>query len=218
MFRTPLDVLGAPDPLSDVAARFERMTVRKIIVAIGLFAASTTATSAQQRIRFANVPWGATKVETTQRIVAAGFTFDREDKDGDLQFSGPVPLLGERAVLFAFFAPDDKLVKVQLTIIPPDDRVLDVYRTVKQSLTDTFGYPRREVEHYTYPFDEGGAVGHETTAIRNGKGVVATLWGGGPPNDGLALIVTDKLTDDLTYESAYWSAELERRKRSSGVY
>jgi hypothetical protein len=188
-------------------------------MALGLTLVLPLAAYAQSPIRFANVVWGATKAETKQKLVSAGFTFVKEDKDGDLQFSGSMPILGEPAVIFAFFTPGDKLVKYQVNIAPPDHRSLAVYRSVKLSLTEKYGKPSTDMEHYSYPYDDdGGAVGHETTAIRNGKAVIASIWGRDELGTGLVLSVTDKLLDQLDYESADWSAELARRKKRASVY
>ena len=178
-----------------------------------LFAAAQSA-SAEQPIQFANLPWGVTRAETKQSLVDEGFTFEKLDDDGDLMFSGIIPTLGERAVVVAYFAPDDKLVKVDVNIAPPDRRVLEVYRSVKESLTELYGQPTREVERFSYPYaNVAGDVGREITAIRDGKAMIACLWGGHPPQDGLALDVTDQLLARVSYESARWSEELARRKK-----
>jgi hypothetical protein len=168
-----------------------------------------------QSIHFADVPWGSTKALTKQAIVAAGFTFVSEDTDGDLKFSGPMPIIGEPTVIFAFFAPGDRLVKIQVNVATPDHRALPVYREIRQSLSEKYGPPTRDMEHYSYPYDDhGGAVGHETTAIRLGKGQVVSVWGT-VSTGGVVLKVTDKLADQLDYESAQWSDELARRKKAA---
>jgi hypothetical protein len=175
--------------------------------------------SAQQPIQFANLPWGTTRAETKASLVDQGFTFEKLDNDGDLMFLGIIPTLGERAVVVAYFAPDDKLVKVDVNIAPPDRRVLEVYRSVKESLTELYGEPTREVERFSYPYvNVAGDVGREITAIRDGKAIIACLWGGHPPQDGLALDVTDQLLDRISYESAQWAAELARRKKLANGY
>ena len=182
--------------------------------ALALLVAVAGTAAAQPPIQFADLPWGATRAETKQSLVASGFAFEKLDGDGDLLFTGIIPRLGERALVVAFFAPDDELVKVEVNIAPPDHRVLDVYRAVKESLIELYGEPTREVERFSYPYDTvTGAAGREITAIRDGKAVIAALWGGHPPEDGLALDVTSKLLDRISYESAQWSAELARRKK-----
>jgi hypothetical protein len=192
-------------------------THRIAFAIIGLLIGSVCSAQTTEMI-FASVPWGSSRAQTKQKIVEAGFQFENQDKDGDLRFSGQMPMLNEKAVIFAFFAPSDQLVKIQVTIVPPDDRTLDVYRTIKQSLTEKYGKPSPDIEHYSYPYDDdGGAVGHETTAIQFGKGVVTSLWGGSETG-GIGLKVTDKLTDELVYESSGWPDEFARRKKATNLY
>jgi hypothetical protein len=193
--------------------------MKQTFSAIVLLLAAAVSASAQQSIQFANLPWGATRAETKRSLVDSGFVFEKLDNDGDLMFSGTIPNLGERAVVVAYFAPDDNLVKVDVNIAPPDHRVLEVYRSVKESLTELYGEPTRQVERFSYPYaNVAGDVGREITAIRDGKAIIASLWGGHPPQDGLALDVTDQLLDRISYESAQWSAELARRKKLANGY
>jgi hypothetical protein len=188
---------------------------KTLLIAVSLVSLNAPLGFAQEPIQFANTPWGAGKAQTKANFVAAGWAFDKEDAEGDLQFSGTVPTLDEPAVIFAFFSPDEKLVKVQVNIFPPEHRALTVYRSVQDVLIEMYGRPRRDIEHYTYPYDDdGGAIGHETAAISMGKGIVASLWGNGGTEGGLVLNITEKLLDQINYESGSWATELSRRKKA----
>ena len=84
--------------------------------------------TAPQRFSFADLRWGIPKPEAKAQLIAKGYVFKKEDEDGDLLFSGK--LVGYDAIIWELF-PGDKLGKVAMSLISPDNKVRAVYADMK---------------------------------------------------------------------------------------
>jgi hypothetical protein len=161
-----------------------------------------------QSFNFSDLAWETSVSEVRNQLAAAGFTAIQTDKDGDLRFQGV--LIGYKAIGIAFFA-ESKLAKVAIRLITPDRKARDTYRDLKETLTKKYGPPTNSYEYFRKPYYEGD--GYEEQAIRVGKARFATFWGGREPSSGgLVLEIHESLTVRLSYESAIWGAEADRRK------
>lgn len=179
-------------------------------ILVVLFTFLTGAT--QEEIRFAGVPWNASAKVIKTAMADIGLEFVEKDKDGDLVFEGTIS--GEPARLFAILTKGEKLVKWQIIIGPPDHRTLPYYRQLKSEMIEQYGSPKIDIEEWKYPYNDGDHVGHEETAIKNGKGTLAASWSRGESMyPGVVVQITDRLTVNVDYEGVGWSEELARRKK-----
>jgi hypothetical protein len=151
---------------------------------------------------FANISWGIDQAELRKHLTSNGFTPSNVDKDGDLKFKGE--LLGYDAVGFAFLG-SGKLVKIQLLIATPDNKAISSYKDLKETLIKKYGLPTSTYQYFKRPYYDGD--GYEEQAIRLGKGIFASFW-----DSSLSVSITEKLAVNLSYESASWSAEVDRRQ------
>lgn len=77
---------------------------------------------------------------------------------------------------------------------------------MKEILIKKYGELTKDYAFFQSPYREGD--GYEEQAIRVGKGHFAAFWS----SQGLGVMISDRLTVRVLYESASWDAELERRK------
>ena len=129
---------------------------------------------AADTIAFAGVEWRSTVASVKSVMAERGFTLENVDQDGDLQFTGTA--FGDKSTVFALFNARGELVKWSVVLRIPDHRAVHRYRELKAQLTAQSGDPFGEIEEWEYPYDDGGQVGHEETAIRLGKGELKAGW------------------------------------------
>ena len=152
---------------------------------------------------FADIQWGTSKEEVRKQLTVKGFSPGALDKDGDFKFKGS--LLGYNMQGLALFS-DNKVVKIIVRIITPDNKAIDTYRSMKGILTDKYGKPEEDFNFFKKPYYEGD--GYEEQAIRLGKATFASFW------PGIMLEINEMLTVQVIYESDAWKAELKKRKAS----
>jgi hypothetical protein len=142
-------------------------------------------------------------------FIAKGFTPGLTDKDGDFKLEGA--LVERKAVGMAFFG-DNKIAKILVRIITPDNKAIETYRSMKDVLSKKYGTPDDEYEFFKSPYYDGD--GYETQAIRKGKATFLCFWGGA-----LSLEIHETLTVQLNYESNAWADESRKRKaRATSVF
>jgi hypothetical protein len=142
-----------------------------------------------QTYNYGDLRWGISKQEATKALEKGGFTKIGTDRDGDLKFEGAM-LSGHRAGGFAYFA-DARLVKVEVMYLA-QAKGHELYNQLKQSLTEQYGPPAQS-------FDD--------------QGKFSSFWSGTQTKQRLWMEVTLGLSVRVSYESAAWPAESERRKK-----
>lgn len=158
---------------------------------------------------FADIRWGASKEEVRKQLTSKGFIPGALDKDGDFKFEGP--LIGYKAQGMALFG-DNKIAKIVVRIITPDNKAIDTYRSMKDVLSKKYGAPSSDYEFFKKPYYEGD--GYEAQAIRVGKATFSCFWG-----SALNLEIHETLTVQLNYESEAWTEEMTKRKaRAASVF
>ena len=161
-------------------------------------------------IAFAGVPWQSSVAAVKSVMAERGFTLEKVDDAGDLQFTGTV--LGEESIVFALFNTERELVKWSVVLVTPDDRTLVRYRELKTQLTDRYGDPFADVEEWGYPYDGGDHVGREAMAIRRGKAALMAGWQTADTSfPSVVIEVTDRMTVRASYEGPGWKAEVDHR-------
>ncbi len=158
---------------------------------------------------FGGVPWGSKPETIKSMLQAQGYTFEKIDSDGDLDFDGNVN--GVEAKLYAYLTPEHRLVKTQVSCVTPDDDAIDFYHTLRDSLTVKYGDPSSNFEFYSDPYSDTDSDSDKATAISVGDGQLAAFWA---YTDGSAMYVevTKALNVNVSYESVGWPKELDRRK------
>jgi len=134
--------------------------------------------------QFLDLAWGSSREAVQSNLKARSFNRVERDEDGDEQYQGRVD--GRDAAVYAMFA-GDKLSKVMVLMLAPDDVGGDVYSKAQKSIAAAYGQPARQ---------QGEAV----------------IW---PERNGSLVWVTQDASDHRTkvnYESAGWPAESRRRR------
>jgi hypothetical protein len=172
---------------------------------------------AADAIAFAGVPWRSSIASVKNVMAERGFTLDKVDAEGDLQFTGTV--LGEESIVFALFNADRELVKWSVVLVTPDDRTLPRYRELKAQLTERYGDPFGELEEWKFPYDGGDHVGHEALAIRRGKAALMAGWQTPDTSfPSVVIEVTDRMTVRASYEGPGWKAEADHRRAKRPLF
>jgi hypothetical protein len=174
-------------------------------------ASSDDKPEASKSFQFAGIPWGSDTGTVKEKMMAAGFTFKKQDEDGDLVFEGSV--LGYDARAYCLMA-QGRAVKVMITIYTPDNKARETYNEMKGLLAKKYG-EGQYFKSFDPPYDEGD--GYEDQAIGLGKAHFDSFWGehkgeAGTYPEGLFLTITEELTVRVSYESSDWGAEADRRK------
>lgn len=178
---------------------------RLIILVFLIFISSV---SKAESPTFADIQWGASKDEVRKQLTSKGFSPEALDKDGDFKFEGS--LLGYKAQGFALFAAN-RVAKIIVRIITPDNKAIDTYRSMKDVLLVKYGKPTNDFEFFKKPYYDGD--GYETQAIRVGKATFACFW------SGVNLEIHESLTVQVNYESNDWAEESNKRKaRAASVF
>lgn len=165
--------------------------------------------SPPEHATFAELEWGTTRDAVKARLLARGYEYKKIEKDSDLTFTGR--LMGERALVFAYFTQDGRLAKVAVNLLTKDADAIARYRDVVSTLATKYGVPADSFEIYKPPFERGD--GYEETAIRTGKAHFLTYW----PGKRLLADIEDDLTVMIQYESPAWHAEAQRRRKASDM-
>jgi hypothetical protein len=172
---------------------------------------------AADAIAFAGVAWGSAVDSVRKVMIERGFTLDKVDEAGDLQFTGTV--LGEQSIVFALFNTERELVKWSVVLVTPDDRTLARYRELKTQLTERYGDPFGELEEWKFPYDGGDHVGHEEMAIRRGKAELMAGWQTPVTSfPSVVIEVTDGMTVRASYEGPGWKAEADHRQAKRPLF
>jgi hypothetical protein len=179
-----------------------------------LFVATTVHARTPVEPRFLDLPWGSTRTAVEARLVAKGYTTIEQDQEGDLSFKS---IDQSPAVTgWAFFSAQGALVKIVVKHVTSDAECLAHYRFMVDLLGGKYGAPDTQVERYDSPFEVGD--GYEQTAIKTGKGHLATIWltqeATEDNQSGVMIDVTTSLVVRITYEPPVWSAESDRRRAS----
>lgn len=160
---------------------------------------------------FAGMPWGSSDGPVRSSLSSKGFSFERRDADGDLDFKGELD--GQPVVAFAFMTPSRQLVKVQATFLTSDEEAISFFNDMQQTLANKYGEPPKHFNFYEDPYSDSDSESEHEIAFRVGKGHLSSFW---TFDDGGAIWmeVTKKLTVSINYESKHWPAELARRKNA----
>jgi hypothetical protein len=191
-----------------------------IVIAI-MLAVCASAHAEERATAFGNVRFGDSPVTVADAMAAVGLMpYGRAKVDErfalDQTFLGDV--LGEKALVMTLFSERGGLEKMIVSFVTDDKTCLSFYRAFKRELKQRYGSTSSDVEQYDEPYQDGGHVGYEQIAIKNGKGHINALWerqDGGMDGSRISLSVEENLTVYLTYESSAWSAESDRRRTMS---
>jgi hypothetical protein len=184
--------------------------MHKIVVLLLITLLASVATAAPS-YKFAGIEWGTPATTLTKVLAEKGFKKIVKDKDGDYTFEGE--LLGYKALGIALMSEDLGVVKIMLRLVTPDNKVRDAYADMKETLSSKYGKPQQTYEFFASPYYDGD--GYEEQAIRVGKGHFASFWTNDDTNESLMVQISEQLTIDITYESAFWSAESKKRKTTA---
>jgi hypothetical protein len=196
--------------------------VKQYWIAIAMTVFVCASAGAEERATaFANVRFGESPAAVADAMAAVGLApYGRARMDErfalDQTFVGDV--LGEKALVMTLFGERGGLEKMIVSFVTDDRSCLAFYRAFKRELKERYGSTSVDVEHYDEPYHDGGHVGYEQIAIKNGKGHVNAAWereDAGVNGSRISLSVEENLTVYLTYESSAWSAESDRRKTMS---
>jgi hypothetical protein len=188
-----------------------------IVIALVL-AVCASAQAGERATAFGNVRFGESPEAVAGAMAAVGLMpYGRAKMDErfalDQTFLGDV--LGEKALVMTLFSEGGGLEKMIVSFVTDDKTCLSFYRAFKRELKERYGSMSVDVERYDEPYQDGGHIGYEQIAIKNGKGHINALWerqDGGVDGSRISLSVEENLTVYLTYESSVWSAESDRRK------
>src|SRR5262245_15942893 len=186
-----------------------------------VLALCASAHAEERATAFANVRFGDGPAAVADAMAAVGLMpYGRAKIDErfalDQTFLGSV--LGEKALVMTLFSESGGLEKMIVSFVTDDTSCLAFYRAFKRELKERYGSTSVDVEQYDEPYQDGGHLGYEQIAIKNGKGHVNAMWerqDAGVDGSRISLSVEENLTVYLTYESSAWSAESERRKTLS---
>ena len=184
--------------------------IKAWVFSCALLVLPNTAASGNNDIAFADIPWGSSAATVKAKMLERGFAFEDMDSAGDLKFTGLVG--GEPATIYALRTSDDRLVKWSIAVRPGDSRTITYYRELKRALGSLYGTPLADIESWTFPYQNGGHVGHEEDAIRVGKGTLRAGWTTGGNLPGVVILVTDRLVVQAQYEGPGWNEEVARRR------
>jgi hypothetical protein len=196
--------------------------VKQYAIVIGMVLAVCASAGADERATaFGNVRFGESPAAVADAMAAVGLIpYGKAKTDErfalDQTFLGNV--LGEKALVMTLFSERGGLEKMIVSFVTDDESCLSFYRAFKRELKQRYGSTAQDVEQYDEPYHDGGHVGYEQIAIKNGKGHVNAIWerqDAGVDASRISLSVEENLTVYLTYESSAWSAESDRRKTMS---
>ena len=94
-------------------------------------AVRTTKTNRSGDYQFLDLAWGASREDVQSKLKDRSFNRLERDEDGDEQYQGRVD--GRDAAVYAMFA-GDKLSKVMVLMLAPDDVGGDVYSKAQKSI------------------------------------------------------------------------------------
>jgi hypothetical protein len=187
------------------------------VLAIALASAANgqTAAAAAAEPRFADMPWGSSVDVVHKTLTGLGMTMVKKSEEGDAQYFGR--LFDEEAVVITSIAPGKGLAKVQVGLVPAGKSAVTLYRSIVATLTPKYGTPE-DTETYVAPYSKGD--GFQDLAIKAGKATFESLWDRKTPyTAGLLVSISQSMAVTLTYESAAWPAESERRaKKARSVF
>jgi hypothetical protein len=158
--------------------------------------------------RFADVPWAARAETVREAMVKQGFQFAKNTENGDLLFDGR--LFNQTTQVAAVMSKNGDLVKWVVMLLTPDNHAIDTYRDLREGLIKTYGPPHDDFEFYQTPYRKSD--GYEVTAIKVGKGHLASYWSKDSDGSMLSIEVTEALNVYVGYESAAFHDENARRK------
>jgi hypothetical protein len=191
---------------------------RMVWVVAALLLTATHAFAQKRGIVLAGVAFGTSPAAVTTAMADLGLRpavlADRGNAFPlDQTFAGTLD--GRQVLVVTMYDADDGLEKMVVSFITSDRECLRFYREFKSRLTQEFGETHADVEDWKAPYDDGRHVGHEEVAIRSGKAFVAATWEREDlgSSAGMSLSVGGNLTVTLTYESATWARELDRRRK-----
>jgi len=161
-------------------------------------------------VNFAGLRWNMSESTVRSTLESHGYTFDSKDEDGDLKFRGNA--MNYKAVVYALFTPDRRLVKTAVILITPDEEARQAYTALKNSLIAKYGNPSNDFHFFSSPYEDGD--GNEVAAFKAGKATFSIYWGpyGNTRNVPVSANITKALAVAVTYEAPAWNAEAQRRR------
>jgi hypothetical protein len=180
--------------------------------AVALFLTMGSFAAAQETPSFGEVPWGTAATKVRHALGAKGFTFEKVDSDGDLDFSGQIN--GQKVFIYEFLNPQRELVKSLVVFATADDEAIGFYHDLIDTLSGKYGSPQKHFEFYMDPYTDEDSESEHETAFAVGKADFGSFW---DFDDGghMWVEISKKLTVNVNYESTAWPAELSRRKNSA---
>ena len=80
-----------------------------------------------------------------------------------------------KATIIKLYFEHDSLFRGYFYLVPESDpKIIDFYNDVKNSLTNKWFPPQKDVESYKYPYKKGD--GDEVQAIRGGYATIGAIW------------------------------------------
>jgi hypothetical protein len=155
---------------------------------------------------FADISWGSTQAEVQGKMLEKNFNPGTPTPEGDLLFRGNV--LNRPALVTCMFGKE-KLLRIDVKMILADGEAITYFRQVRSIFLKKYGPTPFQFEQLAPPYHSGD--GNADQAIRVGKGRFNAIWK--YPNDaGVILNISQKLDVRITYVTAEWYAEGDRRK------
>src|SRR5262249_47211430 len=128
---------------------------------------------------FGNVRFGESPAAVADAMAAGGLMPYEKAKADDrfaLDQTFLRTVLGEKALVMALFSEHGGLEKMIVSFVTDDQSCLPFYRQFKRELKARYGSTAVDVEQYDAPYQDGGHVGYEQIAIKNGKSHINATW------------------------------------------
>jgi len=165
--------------------------------------------SAPSGYHFAGIAWGSGPDSVKAALAREGLTFLGNDSLGDLMFTGRIIL--RRAAVVASMH-DGHAVRVIVAFDKTPRSTLLLYRSVKRELLSKYGPPTSSTEVFLPPSGEGD--GNEDSAFVTKKAAFLSQWRT-DVGEKLSLLIDERPTVMLFYQSPDWPAEEARRAKSA---
>lgn len=148
-------------------------------------------------------------------LLKEGITINHKFSDEDMAVFDGGTFGGRKALSFILLFADGMFCKGSVIFHPKEHEVIRKYEEWVKDLSEKYGKPDDSFHHFLNPYSKGD--GHETTAIRVGKGTFMAIWRFPVPNSEpnvLGVRITDSLAIRLAYEQgALMTRFTEQRKQ-----
>ena len=157
---------------------------------------------------FAGIAWGSGADSVKAALAREGLRFLGNDSLGDLMFTGKIV---QRNAAVVASMHDGRAVRIIVAFDKAPRSTLSLYRFVKRELVSKYGAPKSSTEVFLPPARDGD--GNEDSAFVTKKAAFLSQWETGTPMEKLSLLIDERPTVMLFYQSPEWPAEQARRAK-----